>query len=280
MLKEKTKTNMLLISDLKDMFNRGDQILKRALLECQKQKINVLINNQPTPIVQVIKPKYHPSLALVDHPLAIAAFKEFCATHGILLNPKSKRKGMLGAIDLHQQFAYPYDTFNKLLSICYQQGRTFQTCGTEQPLVELCLSGSKQVLALHEDKNALEIFRNICAEQNTPLISQKKQPGMLSAADLSKQYQKSPDVMNKLLEKCYHNNMRFRADFEMQPLVQKVKSGNVSILALNKHPDALLHFIRFAASEGILLKKKTTQSKDSHNHFFKIIKSKIETPTK
>ncbi len=266
----------LFLDDLKKCFNRGESILKKALKKCYAEKRNVTIKGVETLVVKPIKKNNRLSLSLLNHPKAIQSFKDFCFDEGILLNPKPKREGMLSAMDLFQQYSCPYAFFNKVLLSCYKEGKSFQANGEETPLVEMCLSGSQQILALNEDRQALEIFKSICAEKNTPLVIMKKQEGMLSAVDLSKLYNKPADVFMNLLQKCFDEDIHFSNGHETLPLVQQVKSGGIQILATNKDKDALSHFIRYAASNGILL-KKTTKARASTEDFFKIIREKVLT---
>lgn len=271
-----TTNEFLFLDDLKKCFNRGETVLRKALKKCYAEKRSISIDGVQTLIVKPYKKNLHLSLSLLNNPQAIQSFKDFCADEGILLNPKPKREGMLSAMDLFQQYSYPYAFFNQVLLSCYKEGKSFQANGENTPLVEMCLSGSQQVLALNEDKQALEIFKSVCAENNTPLVSIKKQEGMLSAVDLSRLYNKPVSVFADLLQKCFDEDIRFAVAHEMQPLVQKVKSGNVQILATNKDKDALNHFIRYAASNGILL-KTSTKTRSSTEDFFKIIREKILT---
>ncbi len=269
-----TKQPVLFWDDLKKRFNRGPIILNKALKKCFKTKRSVTINGVETTIIKPVKRNYRLTLSLLNHPKAIDSFKDFCAEEGVLLNPKQKREGMLGATELYQQYSYPYAFFNKMLRSCYQERKTFEAYGKETPLVEMCLSGSQQILALNESKQALEIFKNVCASQNTPLICIKKQQGMLSASDLSKIYQKPTSVFHDLLQKCFDQKITFRVNGEQKPLVQEVKSGSVMILATNQHQEALPHLLRFAASNGILL-KKTTKHEKSPDEFLTTVQKRL-----
>lgn len=268
------KNEFLFLDDLKTRFMRGDTILKKALKKCYTKKRSIEINGVQTPIIQPIKKNYRLTLSLLNDPEAIQSFKDFCAEEGILLNPKQKRKGMLSATDLYQQYSYPHAFFNQVLLSCYKKGTSFQANGKETPLVEMCLSGSQQILALNEHKQALEMFKKVCATQNTPLLLLKKQAGMLSAVDLGEMFQQSYDKMQDLLQKCLDENITFKADGEEKPLVQEVKSANVMILVTHPHKDALPHLMRVAAQNGILLKKAMKFDKSS-DEFLAAIKEKL-----
>ncbi|MBO7243914.1 MAG: hypothetical protein J6V53_01350 [Alphaproteobacteria bacterium] len=271
-----TPSEFLFTDDLKKLFHRGEIILKKALKKCHTDKRSIKINGVSTMIVKPVTKNARLTLCLLNHPDAIKEFKKFCFEENILLNPKFKREGMLGAADLYQQYAYPYTFFNQILFSCYKEGKSFQANGRETPLVEMCLSGSQQILALNESKQALEIFKSVCAEQNTPLLSIKKQEGMLSATDLSKMYHDPVETFEKLLQKCYDEEIQFTERGETFPLVQRVKSGNIFVLVTNKHPDALAHFIRYAAKNNILL-KKAPQTQSNIDEFMKIVREKMNT---
>lgn len=267
--------SVLFLNDLKKLFNRGDTILKKALQKCFDENQCIEINGKEQPLVQKVSRSHKPVLALNNNPQTIDAFKDFCQKNGILLNRNPKRKGMLSAVDLFQTYSYPLAFFSKILLSCYNEKKTFNAYGKEEPLVEMCLSGSQQVLALNESKQALEIFKSVCKEQNNPLVLLKKQAGMLSAADLEKMYQRPAPFFAKLLEKCDKEQVCFTTtEKTKQPIVQKVKSGLVLIPVISNHPEALLHFIRYAAQNGVLLKKATKQQ-TTQPEFLKFIKEKI-----
>ena len=70
----------------------------------------------------------------------------------------------------------------------------------------------------------------------------KKRNGMLSANDLRFLFQRRNGFFRPLLESCFEKGITFEENGQIYPLIEIIKSGSVTTLALNESPKALKIF--------------------------------------
>lgn len=94
---------------------------------------------------------------------------------------------------------------------------------------------------------------------STPLRGKRR--GMLSSTDLSKKFHMSSKFFRQLLKRFYDENVQFSAHNQSFPMVERVLSGNKSILALSENPLALKKLKKLLFDLGINLNLSSVSDK-------------------
>ncbi|MBO7243656.1 MAG: DEAD/DEAH box helicase family protein [Alphaproteobacteria bacterium] len=167
--------------DLAVLFQSNTTTFKEKLQKCYDKNKTFEVDGIQYPLVEKVKSGTLVTLALHEHENALAVFKKFLETEGVVLYVPLKREGMKSSVDLVLLFKKGSQFFAKKLKKCYDENRTFKIDGIQYPLTEKVRSAGQQILALHEHSKALETFKQLLLQEGIVLeerkiTSQKQKP--------------------------------------------------------------------------------------------------------
>ncbi len=239
--------------DLRKLLNKQDTFLVEYLKKYYNEKQTFKVKGISYPLVEKVKSAGRIILALHENAKAVAVFKQLLIQEGVEFNIPIKREGMKSSLDLTNLLNKRTQFWADKLQKYYDENKTFEIDGVEYPLVEKVKSGQKVCLALHENSNAFDIFKQLLEQEGSELDIPLKRNGMITCCDLAKSLKKSPDSLNWVIEKYYQKGEVFEVNGIFYPLIEKVKSHSKIALCIHEHPKGLEIFKRLLEKEGVAL---------------------------
>ena len=238
--------------DLSQLLNQSDACIIKYLRKYYEEKQTFEFNGVSYPLVERVRNPRKIILALHENAKAVAVFKQLLKQEGVEFNIPIKREGMKSSLDLTNLLNKKTQFWADKLQKYYDENKTFEIDGVEYPLVEKVKSG-KACLALHENSNAFDIFKQLLEQEGSELDIPLKRNGMITCRDLAKSLKKSPDSLNWVIEKYYQKGEVFEVNGIFYPLIEKVKSHSKIALCIHEHPKGLEIFKRLLEKEGVAL---------------------------
>lgn len=159
--------------DLAVLFQMNTTTFKEKLQKCYDKNKTFEVDGIQYPLVEKVKSGTLVTLALHEHENALAVFKKFLETEGIVLYVPLKREGMKSSVDLVLLFKKDSQFFAKKLKKCYDENRTFKIDGIQYPLTEKVRSAGREIFALHEHPQALRKFKQLLEKEGIVLEERK-----------------------------------------------------------------------------------------------------------
>ncbi len=240
-------------SDLVILFKRYNQFYAKQFQKYYDENEIFDVNGKKYPLIERVKSGTKIALALHEHENALETFKKLLKKDGYDLDIPDipvKREGMKSSRDLVILFKKDNQFYAKQFQKYYDKNEMFDVNGKKYPLIERVKSGSKIALVLHEHENALETFKKLLKKDGNDLDIPVKREGMKSSNDLGLLLKKDCTFFVKRLQKYYDENKMFEIDGIQYPLVEKVKSRTIIVLALHEHENALEAFKKLLQEEG------------------------------
>lgn len=145
------------------------------------------------------------------------------------------RQGMLTSYGLAERFNISSIKAQKILEKC--QYKTYEVDGKKYPLIETVVTSGTVCLALTEHPQGVKTILKIYPD----LLIQTIREGMLTPTGLIKKYKIHHRHATKMLNEC--RDTTFRVDGIDYPLVETVKNGGRTCLALTDHPTGIEKFL-------------------------------------
>ncbi len=238
--------------DLWRLLKKDNQFHAKQLQKYYDENKTFEVNGIQYPLVEKVKSRTKIILALHEHPQALELFKKNLEKDGV----SAKRDGMKSSKNLGLLYNVNSKIFLEKLQKYYDENRTFEVDGILYPLVEKVAVG----LVLHEHPNALETFKKLLKKEGIDLGLPIKREGMKSSRDLWRLLKKDLVVIKRLIEKYYQEEKTFKFNRLKYPLIEKVRCGAKTILALHEHPLALETFKKLLEKDGLIVEERKIAS--------------------
>ena len=231
------------------------KLVQQHLVHCYINRLTYMDKGDEKPIVRFVKKENKCALLLSTHPNALKVFWDYCIQKTAYFVLPQKKEGMLSTHDLRVKYGRTHQIYKDLVEQAYRENITFEENGIKKGVVIPVRSPYAPALVIQPSQKALNSFLEFCKEMGRPLptnIIPKINDQMLSAASISTRYGINFELLNQLLGQYHQKNVCYQDENgSSYPLVQKVKSEHMTILAVAINSFALSELKTRLEKEGI-----------------------------